>query len=423
MKKCFKYLKIIFLLVVLWIMIISFSIKVNAFSFKPYTYRLDSTGKYILNIKGYTTLKKFKNNIRGNIKIKFESVYDDADEEAELVKTGDEITIDDTTYIAVVSGDIDGDGKVTYKDILLEQDYIDSKGKKTDRYAYEGDYQKRRKVKIDGSIATTPYANSIKLFTKTATPIQNFAITDVGTSNQIVWLGCNPGNDPKNFTVRGYTGSTSNNIGKEKYKVRLTYGGHQCLSIWKQTDGKYNIYTGSYAAKGLYSKEYNRTYYNPRGVNKLEYSLSTGNIGSNLATKGIKVSNKKINICALGVDESTNKMVLVHDGKAYVYNVNPNNFNRSKEIKSFKLSAVSGNTIQGGCLVGNFFYIVTGKNAKEMKIFCYDIETGDKKFEKKTNVSNKLGNAEPEGIQVYNYNGKNRVFVGFNQNGIWYFDS
>ena len=60
------------------------------------------------------------------------------------------------------------------------------------------------------------------MFTKTATPIQNFAITDVGTSNQIVWLGCNPGNDPKNFTVRGYTGSTSNNIGKEKYKVRLT---------------------------------------------------------------------------------------------------------------------------------------------------------------------------------------------------------
>ena len=71
---------------------------------------------------------------------KFESVYDDVDEETELVKTGDEITIDDTTYIAVVSGDIDGDGKVTYKDILLEQDYIDSKGKKTDRYAYEGDY-------------------------------------------------------------------------------------------------------------------------------------------------------------------------------------------------------------------------------------------------------------------------------------------
>lgn len=140
LKKCSKYLKIIFLLVVLWIMIIGFSIKVNAFSFKPYTYRLDSTGKYILNIKGYTTLKKFKNNIRGNIKIKFESVYDDVDEETELVKTGDEITIDDTTYIAVVSGDIDGDGKVTYKDILLEQDYIDSKGKKTDRYAYEGDY-------------------------------------------------------------------------------------------------------------------------------------------------------------------------------------------------------------------------------------------------------------------------------------------
>lgn len=260
------------------------------------------------------------------------------------------------------------------------------------------------------------------MFTKTATPIQNFAITDIGTSNQIVWLGCNPANDPKNFTVRGYTGSTSNNIGKEKYKVRLTYGGHQCLSIWKQTDGKYNIYTGSYAAKDLYSSEYNRTYYNPRGANKLEYSLNMGNIGLNLATKGIKISNKQINISALGVDESTNKMVLVYNGKAYIYNVNPNNFNRSKETKSFKLSAVNGNTIQGACLVGKFFYIVTGKNAKEMKIFCYDIETENKKFETKTNVSNKLGNTEPEGIKVYNYNGKNRIFIGFNQNGIWYFD-
>lgn len=422
MKNSYKYVKKIVLMVVLWIMIIGFSIKVNAFTFKPYTYKFDSTGKYILDIKGYTTLSKFKNNIRGHISIKFESVDEDVDEEAELVKTGDEITIDDTTYIAVVSGDIDGDGKVTYKDILLEQDYIDSKGKKTDRYDYEGDYQKKRKVKIDGSIATTPYANSIKLFTKTATPIQNFAITDIGTSNQIVWLGCNPGNDPKNFTVRGYTGSTSNNIGKEKYTVKLISGGHQCLSIWKQTDGKYNMYTGSYGAIGLYSKEYNRTYYNPRGVNKLEYSLKKNTTSVNLSGMGIKVSNKKINICALGIDESTNKMVLVHDGKAYVYNLNQNNFNRSKEIKSFKLSAVSGNTIQGGCLVGNYFYIVTGKNAKEMKIFCYDIETGDKKFEKKTNVSNKLGNAEPEGIQVYNYNGKNTIFVGFNQVGIWYFN-
>lgn len=45
-----------------------------------------------------------------------------------------------------------------------------------------------------------------------------------------------------------------------------------------------------------------------------------------------------------------------------------------------------------------------------MYIVCYNIETGKKMWKKGYNIPSGW---EPEGIQVYNYKGKNRFFIGF----------
>lgn len=92
-------------------------------AFKKGKYKFDSTNKYIIDIPGYTTVKEFKSNIitfslKGKKAITVDGVKD---EEREYIKTGDVVKVGSNTYIAVVLGDIDGDGKCTYKDILMEQ--------------------------------------------------------------------------------------------------------------------------------------------------------------------------------------------------------------------------------------------------------------------------------------------------------------
>ena len=75
-------------------------------------------GNYIIDIPGYTTVKEFKRNVLSLFKVKVEGV---TKEDKEYIKTGDVIKVGGQTYTAVVTGDIDGDGKCTYKDILMEQ--------------------------------------------------------------------------------------------------------------------------------------------------------------------------------------------------------------------------------------------------------------------------------------------------------------
>ena len=90
----------------------------NDVSFKKGTYKLDDTKTYILNIPSYTTVHEFKKNITQSAKV---LGVDSKNEKKEYIKTGDVVRIGTEAYMAVVLGDIDGDGKCTYKDILMEQ--------------------------------------------------------------------------------------------------------------------------------------------------------------------------------------------------------------------------------------------------------------------------------------------------------------
>lgn len=94
------------------------SLAVGDISFKKGTYKLDETETYILNIPNYTTVHEFKKNITQSAKV---VGVNSKDEKKEYIKTGDVVNVGTKAYMAVVLGDIDGDGKCTYKDILMEQ--------------------------------------------------------------------------------------------------------------------------------------------------------------------------------------------------------------------------------------------------------------------------------------------------------------
>ena len=86
--------------------------------------------KYIVNVKGHTTLNVFKTYINvpnPDKQIEFPSYGNGYNYDLEFVKTGDEVKINGTQYTIIVLGDIDRDGKCTYKDILIEKDLVKSK--------------------------------------------------------------------------------------------------------------------------------------------------------------------------------------------------------------------------------------------------------------------------------------------------------
>ena len=69
-------------------------------------------------------------------------------------------------------------------------------------------------------------------------------------------------------------------------------------------------------------------------------------------------------------------------------------------------------------------WLMEDGDTRHLRIHCYNIETGKKVWKKQYKIPYKW---EPEGIQIYNYKGKNRIFIGFIEfsgynKGIYYLD-
>lgn len=284
-------------------------------------------------------------------------------------------------------------------------------------YSNNSDQNDTDTQNIDHSLVEPPDVNSIKLFSKTPTNMgmQNFSITDIGTSNELLWLGINNGaqiNIRENFRVKVY--KDSKEIGAYIYK----YGGHQSFAVYKNS-GSYNMYIGSHGTSKYWDGS-KYCYWN-KGITleTVNPFNDKKNQQKNVASMGLNVQSE---ILAMGVDETTGRMVTVSRGKseAIVWNLNKSDISKSSKVSSFEVTGGG----QGGCLYGNYLYLIQGARVREMKIVCYNITTGKLEWSKLLNTSNAMGwDTEPEGIQIYNYNGSNKIFIGTNVGkGIWYFD-
>jgi hypothetical protein len=86
-----------------------------------YKYYTDKNGgKYIVDIPGYTTVSEFLRHVFLS-EVEVENYRFNQNKDTEYIKTGDIVKINNTKYTAIVLGDLDKDGKCTYKDILAIQ--------------------------------------------------------------------------------------------------------------------------------------------------------------------------------------------------------------------------------------------------------------------------------------------------------------
>lgn len=231
---------------------------------------------------------------------------------------------------------------------------------------------------------------------------QSFAITDVGTSNEIVWYAYDGKNsDWSTFYVRGYEKSSETLV----YKRNYICAGHQAFDVYKNSDGYY-IYTGSYGTSryDYYSKSV--------GIAQHREIILT----TNSLDKDVSATGKHLNsyISAISVDDSRIAVLKrLENSTVEIYSLNKNNMNMSK-LNSFSISS-AGKPIQGIDLVGNKIYVVAGYGTYSaerygMYVYCYNINTGNIEWSTEK-ITVALNSWEPQGIRVYSYNGNMKIFI------------
>lgn len=236
---------------------------------------------------------------------------------------------------------------------------------------------------------------------------QAFSITNIGTSNEMIWYGYDGQNsDWASFYVRGYRTST----GSLLYKKTFTNATHQAFDVKSNSisSDDYYIYIGSRGSQKYdyyaYSKGVSR-----KRVTELTTSASQENLasqGKNFGTyiSAISVKNERIAI----LQRSNNSTVKIYELER--------SFTDSFDNTAYSFSiSQCGNPIQGIDLDGNYLYVVAGYGTYSserlgMYIYRFNITTGSLEYSS-DKITVDLDSWEPQGIRIYTYNGTKYIFL------------
>ena len=269
---------------------------------------------------------------------------------------------------------------------------------------------------------------SLPNLTETRTEkIQHFAITDIGTTSEVIWYSYQKYSSSNKS--RTYITAWQNN--NRVYAGYLDYGGEgQGIDI-DRMGSYYSIYTGSMATN---SNGTGRA----KGIFKYDVNIGTQYAGrvdhQNVKEQGTRIGNT----VEISVDSSIGYAVVNSGpGTARVYRINNNTqwnqsdtFTESNLVNTFRVSSMSNR--QGGDLCGKYYYYLFGGSTTAY-IACYDVTTGNKVWDTSINLASRIRqlvpgttSMEPEGIKVYYYNGSYKIFIGYKVKGyrsaIFYFD-
>ena len=111
---------------------------------------------FIYNIQPNTTYNEFAQNINSNTEYELKD-NENKIEETDIVKTGQTITVGEDTYMLVVAGDVNGDGKADIKDILRINRHRLNKNNLTDCYLQAGDVNEDGKADIKDLLRINRY--------------------------------------------------------------------------------------------------------------------------------------------------------------------------------------------------------------------------------------------------------------------------
>ncbi|MDD6878795.1 MAG: Ig-like domain-containing protein [bacterium] len=238
--------------------------------------------------------------------------------------------------------------------------------------------------------------------------LQQFAITNISKSNELVWYSYHTSDEAKdNYSTHIVAYDKNNNI---KFKGYFENAGHGQSFDVSVINNEYYLYTGSHSSSGT-----------ALGAAAKKVTLSDSLFKKKSNERGIEFGYTNEvsfdeNLELLAVKKKSNPYVLTMYRYNGISQLSNSSLSQLKTIKMVKDGANNGSDFYD-----NYIYYVDG--TEDFAIRCYDVVSGEQVWTASlNNVRSKItklcknctgSNYEIEGIKIYKYKGKNRIFIGY----------
>lgn len=252
--------------------------------------------------------------------------------------------------------------------------------------------------------------------------MQNFAIQNVGKSNEIIYLsgvttGCITANKisaaqkkdlNRTIVIKIPTSQLKVNTNKRTIMWLKNSGHGQSFDIesngtmWINAKGKEPTYSGGKWWGGHTGIMRINFTANSRDVNFRPFRSFSIKDSSGSAYSDLDVS----------VDDENDLLALRSGRNVFVYRLSDAKNGKLSLLYSFKVADSSGTYRQGNDISNGYYYLLTGSPGGKMAITAYNM-LGEKQYTKGFYIKNasqaKKNNEEAEGLKIYG----NRIYIGF----------
>lgn len=269
----------------------------------------------------------------------------------------------------------------------------------------------------------TPYRTNIANYigVNFSKHMQNFAIQNVGKSNEIIYLsgvttGCITAKKittaqkkdlNRTIVIKIPTSQLKTNTNKRTIMWLKNSGHGQSFDIesngtmWINAKGKEPSYSGG------------KWWGGHTGIMRINFTANSKDVNFR-ALRNFNVKDSSGSIYTdleVSVDDSGDLLALRSGRNVFVYRLSDAKNGRLTLLYSFKVADSSGTYRQGNDIANGYYYLLTGSPGGKMAITAYNM-LGEKQYTKSFYVKNasqaKKNNEEAEGLKIYG----NHIYIG-----------
>ena len=258
------------------------------------------------------------------------------------------------------------------------------------------------------------------LGTKNSKHMQNFAIQNIGKSDEIIYLSGVKSGSIKASSINSYQkDSLSRTIVIRIPKDELKTKTNNRTIMWMKKSGhgqsfdiesNGTMWINAFALEPSYSEG---TWW---GIHSgiMRINFKSNNENSNFSSlESFKIKDSQGNIYTspeVSLDEENDLLALRSGSKVFVYKLSDAKKGKLKMLYSFKVLS-NGIYKQGQDISGGFYYVLYGKKGGPMSIIAYNM-LGEVAYTKKFYIKNasqaQSQNEEAEGLKIYN----SKIYIG-----------